>query len=230
MIDLVSDDSKVVEPAKRFTVPPRNLSKVDPRKILVSIPTHDGRIWAGCAGGISQCVAAQRFGNFYFHAGGSCINHVRNQMASIFLKSQSEILICIDSDIEFTVQDFDFLMSGPEMIGTALYLKKVERYLPVTYGMGFVRIDRQVFEILDQLVDDTGRPMVAEYYENGHIEKDYFRTGASSDARWMAEDFGFWSLVQLAGITPQIEKRTRLKHWGMKSFNYVGDVEQGSAQ
>lgn len=200
----------------------------NPRKVMVAIPTHNGQIFAECAGGIAQCVAAQRFGNFYFHVQGSCINHIRNQIAGIFLRSEFDTLVCIDADIGFTCQDFDFLMEGEEIIATAEYCRKMMEYSPVTFGMGFVRIHRSVFAKLDNLMDDEGKPLVGTYYEDGHIERDYFRTGASSDSKWMAEDFGFWSLVHLSGIKPKVEKRTTLKHWGMHAYVYRHDTEFGA--
>lgn len=202
--------------------------KIDPRSILVAIPTHDGKIWTDCAGGIGQCIASQRFGNFYFHVQGSCINHIRNQIAGIFRRSTFEWLMCIDSDIGFTVKDWDYLWEGDELIATAEYPKKNGTNLPVTFGMGFVRIHRSVFDTLEKLTIE-GAEAVSRYYESGNIELDFFRTGASSDSRWMSEDFGFWSLVHLAGVTPKIEKRTKLKHWGVKCYEYVAEFEQEGA-
>jgi hypothetical protein len=196
---------------------------------MVAIPSHNGQIFVECAGGVAHCVAGCRFGNFYFHVQGSCINHIRNQIAGIFLRAtQFDILVCIDADIGFTQQDFDYLMEGSEDIATAEYCRKHEDYVPVTFGMGFVRIHRRVFEALDNLLDDAGNPLVGTYYEGPNMERDYFRTGASSDSRWMAEDFGFWSLVHLAGIKPKVEKRTRLNHWGLKAYKYRPDAEFGA--
>jgi hypothetical protein len=215
--------------------------KIDPKSILVAIPTHDGKIWADCAGGLGHCIAQQKFGNFYFHVQGSCINHIRNQIAGIFMRSQFEWLMCIDSDVGFTAQDWDLFWEGEELIATAEYPKKDGSNLPVTFGMGFVRIHRSVFERLMSLRmddaggviqdprSDAGHDLVSRYYEKQHIECDFYRTGASSDSRWMAEDFGFWSLVHLAGIKPKIEKRTKLKHWGVKCYEYVADFEREGA-
>lgn len=217
--------------------------KIDPRSILVAIPTHDGKIWADCAGGIGHCIAGQRFGNFYFHVQGSCIPHIRNQIAGIFLRSKFEWLMCIDSDVGFTVKDWDFLWEGEELIATAEYPKKDGSNLPVTFGMGFVRIHRSVFETLNRLiltedgakvcppdaVIDSLHCAVGTYYEKGNIDRDYFRVGATSDSRYMQEDFGFWSLVHLAGIKPKIEKRTKLKHWGSRCYEYVADFEREGA-
>jgi hypothetical protein len=214
--------------------------KIDPRSIFVTIPTHDGKIWGDCAGGLVHCVAQQRFGSFYLHVQGSCIPHIRNQIAGIFLRSKFEWLMCIDSDVGFTVNDWDLFWQGDEIIATAEYPKKDGSNLPVTFGMGFVRIHRSVFEALRELraTDDgvirdptgqQGHELVGQYYEKGHIDHDYFRVGATSDSRYMQEDFGFWSLVHLAGITPKVEKRTKLKHWGVKCYEYVADFERDGA-
>lgn len=201
----------------------------DRTKVFVYIPSHNGQIWCGCAGGLAQTMAAGRAGGMSFLTQGSAINQVRNRIASVFLKSQFDVLVCIDADIEFTVKDFDFLMEGPELIATAEYVRKMEEYKPITFGMGFVRIHRKVFEALDNLTNGDGEPLVHHYRDDGDEMRDYFRTGASSDGRWMAEDFGFWSLVDMAGIKPKIEKRTRLKHWGSKAYAYVGDADFAGA-
>lgn len=214
--------------------------KVNPRSILVAIPTHDGKIWADCAGGIGHCIAGQRFGNFYFHVQGSHIQHIRNQIAGIFMRSKFEWVMLIDSDIGFTVEDWDLFWEGDEIVATAEYPKKDGSNLPVTFGLGFVRVHRDVFTTLQALratddgviLDPTGQQgheLVMQYYEKGNVEHDYFRSGATSDARFMQEDFGFWSLVHLANIKPKVEKRTKLKHWGSKCYEYAPEFAQEGA-
>jgi hypothetical protein len=201
----------------------------DRTKVLIAIPSHDGRIWCECAGGLAQVMSHGRAGSMYFHVQGSCIGGIRNEIAGIFLRSRFDTLVCIDSDIGFTLTDFDLLMSGDEKIATAEYCRKSDEYKPVTFGMGFVRIHRSVFHTLDNLTDEQGCERVHSYFKDGNLERDYFRTGASSDSKWMAEDFGFWSLVHMAGITPKVEKRTRLNHWGIKCYSYQGDAEFAGA-
>ncbi len=92
----------------------------------------------------------------------------------------------------------------------------------VKFGLGFCRISRAAFEkILATDNPDTGAPLVGSWDDrevNLQIP-DLFPSGpAIAGSMYMAEDHGFWHLVQRAGIIPFFEPRVRLVHIGMKEY------------
>ncbi len=83
---------------------------IQPKTILVAIPAYDGKVLAELAG--SLIASAGAFGAVSIKSEVSLVPLVRNIIAHQFIKSPFEWLVCIDSDIGFTPQDFRFLMEA----------------------------------------------------------------------------------------------------------------------
>ena len=67
---------------------------------------------------------------------------------------------------------------GPERIVIAPYARKVLGMAPTGFGMGFCRIHRSVFQMLDGLVDENGEEQLGRYYIEGQgVATHYFFTG-----------------------------------------------------
>jgi hypothetical protein len=70
-------------------------------KLMVGIPSHSGTIVMDCASTLlmAQKIAMARGGSFEFrYHSGATISLVRNAMVAEFLRSDSEILLMLDSD------------------------------------------------------------------------------------------------------------------------------------
>lgn len=221
---------------------------VDVKKTLIVTPAIDGRVEVGYCGGLVSSAAQGLVHNLHFLNFNSSISGARDKIANMFMRSEFEWLICIDSDIQFSTKDLQLLMSvedypanddpakptlneaGEEIAVTAEYVKKDDTGTPVRFGMGFVRLHRGVFEKLNSLREsnfsaseaEDGPELLGRYYEDGAMSVDYFPELCTPDARKLHEDTSFWTFVQYAGITPRIEQRTRLIHWGKKAFHYGG--------
>lgn len=217
---------------------------IDPRKAMVVIPSHDGRIEAGCTGGLVSSAAAGLMCNIAFVCMNSEISAVRNSIAHMFVMSKLDWLVTVDSDIQFNTDDARFLLSvekdfevsgqkisptrnedGAEIAVSCEYSKKTNEPQIIRFGMGFCRFHRSVFEKLAALKKEDGSELLSRYYDEGMMKVEYYPVGTTSDGRRLGEDVYFWNLCALAGITPRIERRTRLIHWGRAAYPYKPQVE-----
>lgn len=140
----------------------------------------------------------------------------RNELVNGFLKTPFEWLVMIDSDIVFTYQDMEWLLSGDDYAVNGVYAQKDDKKQPVTRGLGFTRVHRNVLELL--------RDHIAIPYEyKGHTCHDFFLSGASGSGGYLGEDSGFWWLLSQIGVFPRIETRVRLQHIG--KYRYACDFE-----
>jgi len=195
---------------------------IDPQKIFVAVPCMDWRIDCVCAMGLLQVQAVGGYAEPYFHVGCSNIALCRNEIAHHFMtnKPQYDWLMWIDSDIQFSVRDWELFWEGDELLATAEYSRKEPELRPLRFGMGFVRVHRRIYEMLSVSNREDGAPLLNQFYHKGQVYTDYFYNGATSDARWLGEDDGFWTIARLAGLIPKIETRTQLIHWGRAPFPY----------
>lgn len=191
-----------------------------PEKILLCMPTIDGRIWSQTMMAVIEVLSVSAgLVQPYWHVGDSNIAHCRSAIVHYFkTRSDADTLFFLDQDIVFTAQDFSYMLEGDEAIVIAPYARKIMGMSPTGFGMGFCRIHRSVFEKLDALTNEEGEEALGRFYLDGQVATHYFYTGASADARWFGEDTGFWHFCAIAGIQPRYERRTRLGHIG--SFVY----------
>ena len=226
---------------------------INRKSLVVMTPSHQGDVVTGYASGLFQCT--DLIGALAFVNGMSEPNLARNLIAHAFLQLPEEIewLVCIDADMEFSRQDFIYLCENiavdnqPGTLGVLGVGKSLEahnhaivcaeyarrpikhnserRLGPAKFGLGFTRIHRDVFVSLQTVVNSEGDSLVPTFMREGQLLHDYFPTGAQPDGHWLSEDHGFFRLVQLAGIVPRIETRTRLVHWGKHGAVYeTGEV------
>lgn len=86
---------------------------IDPRTVLVAIPSYSGSVVAELAGTLIMC--SRMFGAVSFRQGVAHVSLARNYIAHSFLQSKFEWLVCIDDDIVFMPRDFEILLEprGP---------------------------------------------------------------------------------------------------------------------
>lgn len=240
---------------------------IDPRTVHIAMPCHDGRVMSETAGSIIG--VGGRYAAVSMPAEVSNVSLVRNQIASNFLSGQFEWMVCIDSDIAFSMADWNYLMqptdqeavdvdhpeptriechqvmgrdpqgrpvttpAPADVLVRAEYPYKDDTGSNITFGMGFVRIHRSVFETLKRLTNKEGDARLWSMMHKGVELYDFFPSGPLihhliPTAEWKGEDAGFFTLCMLAGIIPRQETRTRLTHIGRKGYHYEKD--SGSAQ
>lgn len=212
---------------------------IDPTKVLIATPSYDGKVECGYAGGLAACASSHLFGNMVFVNSISHVGLARNSLSWGFVKNKDfEWLVFIDADIAFSADDFKKLMDyppyneasvqegvtvnehGEALIVTAEYARKVENYDPCRFGLGFTRIHRSVFKILDEMRDEDNAAVVPQFLHKGELITEYFISGAIEGNHFRGEDTGFFLLCKLAGIVPRVEQRTQLLHIGRKVYPY----------
>lgn len=163
---------------------PRTPDIIDPRGVYLAIPCGDGRLMSEVAGSVVQTMGL--WSAISMPSECSHVSLVRNLIASQFLASSCEWLVCVDNDIRFSRQDYLLLLQpkdpdkkedtlgaapAPTRVATttaagtrtmadvlvvAEYAYKNDTLEPVKNGMGFVRIHRSVFRTLEALKHDHG--------------------------------------------------------------------------
>jgi hypothetical protein len=195
---------------------------IDPTKIQIAIP--GGRGYDGLC--VLGMIALYRLGYVVVDPlmiGGTPVSIPRMLLVSEFLRGPCEWLLFIDDDIGFRPEDFCYLFEdiNGELAVCAEYLKKTaDRRYAVSYGLGFARIHRSVFETLKLLAHPDGSPACAPGDIFGCPVNDFFPMGFVPTGKYIAEDHGFWALCHQANIKVRIEKRTHLAHTGQYRWIY----------
>lgn len=213
------DRARMMAEAFNYYGPPRE-------KVLVGVPVMDFKPWSGCVAGLMQCLP------FYLQplilGGCANIGLARNEIVHWFL-NRAEFLNCewfvwIDADIEFTMEDWRYLMEGDEDIVSAEYACKVLGEPPVRSGLGFARIKRSVYERIRSMLTPEGAEQVPRFFHKGAMMVDFHPIGANPMSEYLGEDQAFTRWAKLAGCTWRGETRTRLKHWGAFPFGYPDQI------
>lgn len=210
---------------------------IHPSSVFVGRPIFSSPT-AQHARSMLNLVALQGIGAMYDHVGESSVSTARDYVAHYFkTRTTCDWLVWIDADIDFTMEDWEYLMEerDNELAVCAEYMKKTQDLSPevANFGLGFARIHRSVYELLDQLVREDGEPRLLRYRagvsnpgEARSIEEfvEYHPIGVHPDGSRRNEDHGFWLMVRLADIQIRKETRTRLGHTG--SFTWRYDAER----
>jgi hypothetical protein len=80
---------------------------IDPRTLHIAMPCGDGRLMSETCGSIVGVTG--KFAALSMPAEVSNVSLVRNQIASNFMASKFEWMVCIDSDIAFSTEDWRYL-------------------------------------------------------------------------------------------------------------------------
>lgn len=198
-------------------------------KVFLATPAMDYKLDVQHVTGLLAVMAASGGGiQPYWLCGNSNVADARNQTAHHFMRhTPCTHSVWVDSDIIYTLQDFEYLMEGDEDIVIAEYARKVVGRQPVDFGMGFVRISRSVFQrladwMIEAPADESPGQVEAlnRYMMEGELGVDFFYTGATKDSRWFGEDTGFFHWCAMNGFTRRNERRTRLGHVGRFVYGY----------
>jgi hypothetical protein len=194
-----------------------------------STPLHDV--------GMLEIAYDRAFAGAYDQVGESDVSTARDYVVHKFLQSGLEWLAWIDSDIGFRRSDWALLMEqqGDELAVCGEYLKKTQdprRMEIANFGLGFARVHRSVYELLDDLNTEHGEARLHRYrrmdQESSVLEDfvEYHPVGVAFDGSRRNEDHGFWLLVALAAIPTRKESRTRLGHTGPFTWWYRPELIQ----
>ena len=198
--------------------------KVPREKILIGMPLHDRRIDVATLQGLMTC--APFYERPFFMVGMSDICLARNTIAHLFVEKATSYdwLVFIDSDIGFSVEDWQLLWEGDEELVTASYARKIFGEPPAEFGLGFTRIHRSVFNKIKELKTDEGAEYAQRFIYKSEMHVNYFPNGGTHDHRYVGEDRGFFILASLTDVKPRVERRTKLRHIGPIEFGYPDQI------
>jgi len=202
------------------------------KDVLIGLPCYDNRIHADilqeCLAAVSdpECVVA----GIQYYNGDSLIPRGRNKIVKMFLDSDSEYLMFIDSDIKFDRNMINLLRSHNKGICGGIYLKKTIPYTPVMnhalaqednlfvmreIGTGFMMIRRDVFGAMKTMWPEHNyRPDDDEQAGDYH---DWFRIGVRS-GRYLSEDYYFCQLAAELGYKTYLDPSIMVVHYGQMSY------------
>jgi hypothetical protein len=190
--------------------------------VIVLLPSADGRYDGLLMRGLSQLVRERRISDVHTEVGCSNVQLAREECAHYFMeKTDREWAVWIDSDIGFSLADWDYLWEGDEDAVCCAYRKKDQHNrLESTWGFGFVRTSRRLLRAMADLSLEDGRPMLPRFRMKGEEYTQYFPQGVLLDYSWRGEDHGFWIYAKLTCLPVRLERRTRLIHTGTAHYYY----------
>lgn len=215
---------------------PPTIQTVDPRTICLGMPSKTGLIDVLCHVGVCNVIGTGRLANQPLNQfGGSNIQSVRNLIVHEFMtRTTCEWLMMVDDDVGFRIPDWDYLWEdhAGELAVCAEYLQKIDgRKVPATFGLGFARVHRSVFEMIQALETSEGVPWTRQGIFAGKLLWDYFPQGVTASGELRQEDHAFWELVRLTGVGVRLERRTRLAHSGRSTWHYdANDLDAGDGE
>ena len=211
-------------------------------KVFIGLPAYDFKISVKLAISLAEfCVKAQAHGvavQLANISGCSVVSRVRNSIAKLFLESNCDHLLMVDSDMVINADDIFRLLAfnktRPIVAGVGCARKKEKVYFSMLdqdedgnimmdsmglvrakrVGTGFIMIQRTVFETLKEKHPEW------KYYDQNH-DCDmyaYFDFLLNQEEGYMGEDFVFCERAKQAGFTVWIDPTIKLGHMGVHEF------------
>ncbi len=202
---------------------------------MLAVPCYDGKMMVKTTTSlIDTTVHMSKKGiefEFILLANGTLIDAVRNEIASLFLESDCDTLVCLDSDMTWSWEMMERLLvfSGhyPIMVGAyqckmdePKFIIAPESYefnehglLPIKHaGFGFVAIQRPVLEEMKKHVESY-------YDKNKGKEFNAFFKIEIKDGLYCGEDIYFFHKAKECGFQPMVDPMIELGHMGTKEYN-----------
>ena len=174
-------------------------------------------------------------------ANESLITHGRSRIANFFVNNtEFEYLFCLDADVAFKPEDMLKLYSYQKPIVSASYPMKTlpirhcyELYNPVKLcgnlvkiggiGMGFVMIQRSVFEKLNMYyselkyfpgLNNSNYPITEKEYHNSY----HYFAEMNKEGKYLGEDMSFFHRLTDIGYDVWLDTSIELQHIGSHVF------------
>lgn len=205
------------------------------KDVMVGFPCYDNKSEVGILqelfGAVNDpmCPVA----TIQYYNGDSLIPRARNKIAQMFLDSEFEYLMFVDSDIVFNRHMITRLRQHDKGIIGGVYLKKKLPYSPVMnhaladegelsvmreIGTGFMMIRRDVLGAIAARWPE--HHYAYDDDEVGGKEKqgyDWFRVGVRN-GRYLSEDYFFCQLAGDLGIKTYLDKSIITQHIGRMAY------------
>ncbi len=174
-------------------------------------------------------------------ANESLITHGRSRIANFFMNNtEFDYLFCLDADVAFLPEDVLKLYSYQKPVVSASYPMKTlplrhcyEVYNPVKLcgnlikiggiGMGFVMIQRSVFEKLNRYyselkyfpgLNNSNYPITEKEYHNSY----HYFAEMNKEGKYLGEDMSFFHRLTDIGYDVWLDNSIELQHIGSHVF------------
>ena len=201
------------------------------KNIFIGIPTT-GDIKVALAKWILEIVKNPDYYFDVFITGKSTIEHNRNLICRAFLKSKSEWLLTIDSDVCPPLNICDILDNGKKIIAPINFVWKAWGLSPLIStvnpnGRGYVITDPEIANSKEHLVEVDGTGTTCLFIHREVIEKmepPYFMFGYDKEgAISLGEDYSFCQKAKKLGYGIWIDKRYMTDHFTVNSLKSVNE-------
>ena len=202
------------------------------KDVLIGFPCYDNRAYVDI---LQECFTAMQdqesvVQGIQYYNGDSLIPRGRNKIVKMFLESDAEYLMFIDSDIKFDRNMINRLRAYNKGIIGGIYLKKTIPYTPVMnhaldrednliimreIGTGFMMIRRDVFGAMKAMWPEHNYKPDDD--EAGGDYHDWFRVGVK-DGRYLSEDYFFCQKAAELGYKTYLDPEILVMHYGSISY------------
>jgi len=206
-------------------------------KLFICTPLHDNRIDYRCMVGYMQTLS--KYGPNEVGAGarsGSFLPHLRDILTADFLNSKADYMLCVDSDVAWTVKHLDTLLSHEREFVSGLYARKQpktgneERDYAVAWdgdensargplrkalsvGAGFMLMRRDAVEEMTKAYPDLAYPGDGIDMKNGAIVG-LWSPVSITGKKCSSEDASFCYRWRVLNKTIWVDTRVKLGHVG----------------
>jgi hypothetical protein len=200
-------------------------------KVFIGITCYDHKIFGECSEAIlKNCITLIKNGHevIPYYSNDLYIDRSRNMIANLFLDSDCDNLIFVDSDLSFDDDAMlQLLKYDKDIVAGAYPYKKAQEEYPVTLKFdsqmnckdeetglvsvtrvptGLMRIQRRVFEGYPAKRDER---KIDQFFETGM---------RFEDVNWWGEDSYFCKKVIELGFEIWLEPRLNFSHYGVTEF------------
>ncbi len=234
------------------------------KRILIATPAYDGKVGLAYMNSLFKSLNAARAAGadiaYAVYANSGSVPRTRNQAVAAMMGEGFTDLVFIDADMGWDAEDF-LKLCAPTGVGilAATYPARSENnprwivvwpdeikqhpetgYLTAARaGTGFMRIERKVFEKLEELHPELHfeAPHTQDPKQKPHLHaffKYELKEGKDGKRGHLSEDYFFCDLASDAGFLIWIDPSLRMEHHGFKVFegrfiDHVGikEIEPG---
>lgn len=222
------------------------------KKLFVALPIYRQVDVYTVKSLLDLCVKQLTLGRFDMtmdeHTGECPIGRCRNDLTHSFLQSDCTHILFIDSDIKFTYEQVERILSHDEDIVGGFYTIKQDGptrlccntladvgkpnedgLVQMKYmGTGFLRISRKVFEVMQQ---ELGEQLSYVEDGDGKVKHDFWRMGVAYDKsvgkrRWLSEDWQFCQFALDLGFSIWADAKIMLEHVGTAIYPLQSQLPQ----
>lgn len=206
-------------------------------KIMICLPQYAQCCMAAHMRAVVRLVAAMEAGGYPYElqfGADSAVHRVRYLMTEAFMRSDCEMLLWIDSDIEFLSSDVERLIevirAGADVAVGCYRLKRDGSEFAAHTGGALMRLDDMTGGVIEVDYAGTGfmliprstfmsiRPLLPIIQTELYGSMSRWWSFEVVDGVELPEDYMFCARVRSVGSKVMMDTAVRVTHWGLKGY------------